>query len=124
MATMNDIRKQLRQYCKVLPRVSDATWEAARGEPVSPDLAQRVLKAFLKGYFHQTARTAPDGAYLTVLGHQNVAIHPASILFGQRREAIVYHEYVFTTKAFARWVSAVQLDWVADAAPGHLTGAV
>lgn len=124
MGTMVDIRSQLRQYCKGLPRVSDDTWESTKGEPVSPDLAQRVLKAFLKGYFHQTARAAPDGAYLTVLGHQNVTIHPASTLFGQRREAIVYHEYVFTTKAFARWCSAVQLDWVAEAAPGFMKGAV
>ena len=129
-----DIRKQLRQYCSSLPGVTEATWEAsARADVIiSPDLAERVLKAFLRGYFHQTARAAPDGGYLTVLGHQPVAIHPASTLFGsgdlplkqQPREAIVYHEYVFTTKPFARWCSAVQLDWVADASPGYLRGGV
>lgn len=130
-----DIRKQLRQYCTSLPGVTEATWESsARADAVvSPDLAERVLKAFLRGYFHQTARAAPDGGYLTVLGHQPVAIHPTSTLFGsgdhlhkrqQQREAIVYHEYVFTTKPFARLCSAVQLDWVADASPGYLRGAV
>jgi len=124
MSMLFEIRKQLRQYCASLRGVTESTWEVAKGEPVSPDLAERVLKAFLKGYFHQTARAAPDGGYLTVLSHQNVAIHPASILFGRRKEALMYHEYVFTTKPFARWCSAVQLDWVADASPVYLKGAV
>jgi ATP-dependent RNA helicase DHR2 len=124
MKNVLDIRAQLRTYCSSLPGAKD--WEANKGEAaVSPDLAERVLKAFLKGYFHQTARAAPDGReYVTVLGHQNVAVHPASILFGARREAVVYHEYVFTTKPFARWCSAVQLDWVAEAAPGWVKGSV
>ncbi|KAF8533911.1 P-loop containing nucleoside triphosphate hydrolase protein [Trichophaea hybrida] len=124
MNMLFEIRKQLRQYCASLRGVTGATWEVGKGEPISPDLAERVLKAFLKGYFHQTARAAPDGGYLTVLSHQNVTIHPASILFGRRKEALVYHEYVFTTKPFARWCSAVQLDWVADASPVYLKGAV
>jgi ATP-dependent RNA helicase DHR2 len=124
MKNLFKVREQLRQYCKGLISVSSDTWETSKGEAVSPDLAQRVLKAFLKGYFHQTARAAPDGRYTTVLGHQNVAIHPASILFGQKREAIVYYEYVFTTKPFARWCSAVQMDWIADASPEYMKGGV
>jgi len=113
-----DIRKQLRQYCISLSLVDPSFSSSTSSDAISPDLAQRVLKAFLRGFFHQTARAAPDGReYLTVLGHQTVAIHPASILFGLRKEAIVYHEYVYTSRPFARWCSAVQLDWVAEAAP-------
>jgi ATP-dependent RNA helicase DHR2 len=123
MQSLLDVRKQLRQYCSSMKGVNAETWEH-KGEQISPDMAERVLKAFLKGYFHQTARAGPDGGYLTVLGHQNVTIHPASILFSQRREAIMYFEYVFTTKPFARWCSAVQLDWVADASPMYLRGGV
>ncbi|KAI5812516.1 P-loop containing nucleoside triphosphate hydrolase protein [Pyronema omphalodes] len=123
MQSLLDVRKQLRQYCSSMKGVTAETWEH-KGEQISPDMAERVLKAFLRGYFHQTARAGPDGGYLTVLGHQNVTIHPASILFGQRREAIMYFEYVFTTKPFARWCSAVQLDWVADASPMYLRGGV
>lgn len=113
-----DIRKQLQQYCISLSLADPSFFSSMSFDVISPDLAQRVLKSFLRGYFHQTARAAPDGReYLTVLGHQTVAIHPASILFGLRKEAIVYHEYVYTSRPFARWCSAVQLDWVAEAAP-------
>jgi ATP-dependent RNA helicase DHR2 len=49
-----------------------------------------------------------------MLGNQTVAIHPSSVLFGKKVEAIVFSEFVFTTKSFARGVSAVQLDWVSD----------
>lgn len=54
----------------------------------------------------------PDGSYRTLLGNQTVAIHPSSVLFGRKVEAIVFSEFVFTNKSFARGVSAVQLDWV------------
>lgn len=124
MQQLRDIRAQLQQYCKVFPSVDQDTWkkcEVSEGTPISPDLAQRVLKAFLRGYFFQTARAAPEGGYVTVLGgHQSVAIHPTSVLFRQSREAVVYYEYVFTTRPFARWCGAVQMDWIADAAPGYL----
>lgn len=56
----------------------------------------------------------PDGSYKTLNGNQLVAIHPGSVLFGRKVEAIVFNEFVFTGKAWARGVSAVQLDWVAE----------
>lgn len=120
-----DIRKQLRQYCISLSLIDPSSFSFTSSDAISPDLAQRVLKSFLRGFFHQTARAAPDGReYLTVLGHQTVAIHPASIPFGLRKEAIVYHEYVYTSRPFARWCSAVQLDWIAEAAPAGTRGDV
>lgn len=45
---------------------------------------------------------------------QVVAIHPSSVLHGRKVEAIMYNEYVFTTKSYARGVSAVQNDWVGE----------
>jgi ATP-dependent RNA helicase DHR2 len=83
--------------------------------------------------------------YLTLSTHQPVSIHPSSVLFQPystgtrsrthqrsngtsngtsnnqstgsrvRPEAIMSSEYVYTTKPYARCVSAVQLDWVRDA---------
>jgi len=57
----------------------------------------------------------PDGSYQTVEGRQTVGIHPSSVLFGKKVEAIMFQELVFTTRAYARSVSAVQLDWYAEA---------
>ena len=48
------------------------------------------------------------------MGNQTVAIHPASVLFGRKIEAIVFSEFVFTNRSYARGVSAVQLDWVSE----------
>ncbi|RMZ82310.1 hypothetical protein DV738_g1728, partial [Chaetothyriales sp. CBS 135597] len=45
-----------------------------------------------------------------------ISIHPSSVLFGRKVEAIMSSEFVFTTKPYARCVSAVQLGWVAEAA--------
>ena len=53
-----------------------------------------------------------DGVYRSLVGRHAVTIHPSSVLYGKKVEAIVYNEFVFTTKSYARGVSAVQLDWV------------
>ena len=50
-----------------------------------------------------------------MLGNQLVAIHPSSVLFGRKVEAIMYNEYVFTNRSYARGVCAVQLDWIVNA---------
>ena len=57
----------------------------------------------------------PDGSYKTVVGNQLVAIHPSSGLHGKKVEAIMYNEFVFTNRSYARGVSAIQMDWVGEA---------
>lgn len=47
-----------------------------------------------------------------------VAIHPSSVLFGRKVEAIMYNEYVFTNRSYARGVSAVQMNWVGEVLSG------
>ena len=54
----------------------------------------------------------PDGSYRTLHGNHTVAIHPSSVMFGKKVEAIVFSEFVFTNKSYARGVSAVRLDWI------------
>ncbi|CUS07591.1 unnamed protein product [Tuber aestivum] len=103
MQNLLDVRKQLKQYTIHFTPSSPSLTPAAT---VTPDLASRILKCFLKGFLHNTART--------VVGNQAVAIHPSSVLFGKRVEAIVYHEFVYTTRAFARGVSAVEMGWIGE----------
>lgn len=74
-----------------------------------------LLKCFLKGFGRNTARLFPDGSYKTIVGNQLVAIHPSSVIFGRKVEAIMYNEYVFTNRSYARGVSAVQMDWIGEA---------
>ncbi|KAL7269307.1 Salivary acidic proline-rich phosphoprotein 1/2 [Rhizina undulata] len=119
MQNLLDVRKQLRQYTL---RLSSSSSPSTFSQPtdINPEHAIRILKSFLKGFFHNTARILPDSSYKTILSSQSVSIHPSSSLFGKKVEAILYHEFVYTTKPFARHVSVIQLDWLADAAPEYL----
>lgn len=87
--------------------------QSSSSSALTPERATAVLKCLLKGFGCNTALLMPDGSYKTVQGKQTVAIHPSSVLFGRKVEAIVYSEYVFTSKSYARGVSAVQMDWLA-----------
>ncbi|KAF4274414.1 hypothetical protein CNMCM8812_005444 [Aspergillus fumigatus] len=122
MQSVMDVRKQLTAQCrqaKLLPSASDSrngSTNSATREP-SPVL---ILQSFLRGFSTNTARLVPDGSYRTVVGNQTVAIHPSSVLFGKKVEAIMYNEFVFTNRSYARGVSAVQMDWVGDALTGAL----
>ncbi|KAF2033293.1 P-loop containing nucleoside triphosphate hydrolase protein, partial [Setomelanomma holmii] len=112
MQNVMNIRKQLQQQCVQLKLLSlgDHHESAAPSEARS----QAILQCMLRGFISNTARMMPDGSYKTLMGNQTVAIHPSSVLFGRKVEAIVFNEFLFTGKAWARGVSAAQLDWVSD----------
>jgi ATP-dependent RNA helicase DHR2 len=118
MQSVMDVRKQLRAQClqaKLLPKGStfaDGDDEGVRA--ADEELTERILKAFLSGFATNIARLCPDGSYKTFVGNQTVAIHPSSVLFGRKVEALIYNEFVFTNKAYARGVSAIQLKWLED----------
>lgn len=115
-----DVRKQLRAQVESL-RLKPILINDPDKEPeaISPDRAAQILRCFLTAFAPRTARLCPDGSYKTVVGNQPVAIHPSSVLFGsgsgRRYEAIMYMDYVHTSKGYARNVSAVQMDWVGEA---------
>ncbi|KAH6675514.1 P-loop containing nucleoside triphosphate hydrolase protein [Halenospora varia] len=93
-----NIRKQLRQVC-----------------PISPEKAEVVLKTFLKAFGTKTAVLSPDGSYSMTYGRHPIAIHPSSVLHGRKVEAIMFLDHVFTSKNYAKKVSAIQADWILEA---------
>jgi ATP-dependent RNA helicase DHR2 len=116
MAQAARIRKQLRVLCQknnVLPaELPDDNQEFT---PVEPEKAETLLKCFLKAFSLKTASLHADGSYRTTQGKHPVAIHPSSVLHGQKKEAIMFLEHVFTQKNYAKKVSAVQMNWIAEA---------
>ncbi|EED23481.1 ATP-dependent RNA helicase (Hrh1), putative [Talaromyces stipitatus ATCC 10500] len=118
MQSVMDVRKQLTAQCKQAKLLTDQ--DVSNEKRVPPDALATVsiLKSFLTGFSTNTARLVPDGSYRTVVGNQTVAIHPSSVLFGKRVEAIMYNEFVFTNRSYARGVSAVQMDWVGEVLAG------
>ncbi|KAF7117437.1 hypothetical protein CNMCM5793_006382 [Aspergillus hiratsukae] len=120
MQSVMDVRKQLTTQCrqaKLLPSAGDSR-DASNNSTTREPSPVLILQSFLRGFSTNTARLVPDGSYRTVVGNQTVAIHPSSVLFGKKVEAIMYNEFVFTNRSYARGVSAVQMDWVGDALTG------
>ena len=120
MKAAMEVRKQLRAQCQQ----SKLLKVAQNQEPsaITPELTVSILKCFLKGFATKTARLCPDGSYKTMVGNQTVAIHPSSGLFGKKVEAIMFNEFVFTSRSYAKSVSAVQLNWIAEAFEGAAEG--
>jgi ATP-dependent RNA helicase DHR2 len=127
MKAVMDVRKQLTEILRKSSKPIDAI-TVANLQPATlqvqnslsedtraMDLHSRILQAFLSGFLANTALLMPDGTYKTLIGKQTVAIHPSSVLFGRKVEAIMYNEFVFTQKAYARGVSAVQMNWIGEA---------
>ncbi|KMP00955.1 pre-mRNA-splicing factor ATP-dependent RNA helicase PRP16 [Coccidioides immitis RMSCC 2394] len=122
MQAVMDVRKQLITQCKQA-KLFDAKQggdEEARNLSINPVPGDSydpvlILRSFLAGFACNTARLFPDGSYRTIVGNQTVAIHPSSVLFGRKVEAIMYNEYVFTNRSYARGVSAVHMNWIGEA---------
>lgn len=111
-----NIRRQLRVLCqkeKMLEETPPA--DPQPFNPASPERAEIILNCFLAGFAMKTALLAPDASYVTSFGKHVVAIHPASVLHGQKKEAILFLEHVFTTKNYAKKVSVIQANWIFEA---------
>ncbi|CAI7647323.1 unnamed protein product [Penicillium viridicatum] len=115
MQSVMDVRKQLRTQCRQAKLLTNEALNNTSLHDPSPIL---ILQSFLAGFATNTARLVPDGSYRTIVGNQTVAIHPSSVLYSKKLEAIMYNEFVFTNRSYARGVSAVQMDWVGEALAG------
>ncbi|KAK4110399.1 P-loop containing nucleoside triphosphate hydrolase protein [Canariomyces notabilis] len=110
-----NIRKQLRGLCVREGLMEQPLQDPQPFTPISPEQAVLILKCFLKGFALKTAILAPDSSYVTSHGKQVVAIHPSSVLHGQKKEAIMFLEHVYTQKNYAKKVSAIEATWIAEA---------
>lgn len=109
MKSVEQVRSQLEGYLKV------------KSEPTTRYDSTSILKCFLHGFVTNTALGLPDRRYKTIINGQCISIHPSSMLFGQKHEAIMYAEYIYTSKGYARTVSPIEYKWLAETAP-HLLG--
>lgn len=132
---VDKVKKQLQQYMSDIAKIDlkqdskldvnvnvdfDFDFDSDLQHPKSLDIPL-VLKSFLKGYITNTAVGMPDRSYRTFNSGQLISIHPSSVLFGKPLDAIMYIEYVFTSKGYARNCSAIDLSWIQEVAP-HLMG--
>ncbi|KAF3897563.1 ATP-dependent RNA helicase [Trichophyton interdigitale] len=118
MQAVMDVRKQLLAQCKQSKLFGDTPFKDDDSTPLGNEDPVPILTSFLTGFATNTARLFPDGSYRTLVGNQTVAIHPSSVLFDRKIEAIMYNEFVFTTRSYARGVSAVQMNWIGEVLAG------
>lgn len=111
MQIVMDVRKQLRSQCKHLLSSETPT----ERETIDEATSENILKCFMVGFPNNLARLCPDKSYKTLAGNHTVSIFPGSVLHGQKlRKAILFNDFVFTKKPYARKVSAVELGWLED----------
>ncbi|KAL6931830.1 related to Probable ATP-dependent RNA helicase DHR2 [Hanseniaspora guilliermondii] len=80
---------------------------------------ESILKCFLYGFVKNTAIGMPDRSYRTTTTGEPISIHPSSMMFSKKdNPGIMYTEYVFTSKGFARNVSRIELEWLQEVAMG------
>ncbi|KAG0673083.1 putative ATP-dependent RNA helicase dhr2 [Pichia californica] len=121
---VNRIRKQIKDYMSLLENGDDhVMYEDDENDHInSPLNVELILKSFLKGFITNTAIGMPDRSYRTVTNGNLISIHPSSLLFGSKKDAMMYIEFVYTVKGYARNVSAIKLEWLQEVAP-QLQGA-
>ncbi|KAK4151187.1 P-loop containing nucleoside triphosphate hydrolase protein [Chaetomidium leptoderma] len=110
-----NIRKQLRGLCVRQGMMEQPPPDPQPFTQTSPEQAAVILKCFLNGFVLKTAILMPDASYVTSQGKHVVAIHPSSVMHGQKKEAIMFLEHVYTQKNYAKKVSAIQAVWIAEA---------
>jgi ATP-dependent RNA helicase DHR2 len=109
------IRKQLRQICFKQDLLKESPpLDPQPVEEISSDTAEVLLKTFLKAFATRTAVLAANG-YLTTQGHHEIVIHPSSVLYGKKVEAIMFLDNVYTAKNYAKKVSVIQANWIVEA---------
>lgn len=125
------IREQLRMYAKRLfdsdfnsKKISGDEFDDAfnMNGKIGEDREkiEKILKCFLTGFAKNTAIGMPDRSYRTVVTGETISVHPSSMLFMNKScPAIMYTEYVFTTKGYARNASRIELSWLQDIVSGN-----
>lgn len=84
------------------------------------ETVENISKAFVYGFFSNSAFLGDDGLYYTIRNSVQVDIHPSSCLKGQESPRFcVFYELVMTSKAFMRTVIRIDPNWLKEASP-HL----
>ena len=83
----------------------------------SPSYYVNIRRALVAGFFSQVAHCGRSG-YLTTKDNQPVTLHPSCTL-DTKPEWVLFHEFVQTSRAYIRTVSAVRGEWLVDIAPEY-----
>lgn len=106
--------RSMKHVCEVREQLVEFCAKAGLKESSCNGAVEKVLQAFVAGYFIQAAIKLADGTYKSISGKQHVHIHPSSVLFGSRPDCIIFHEITLTSKCYLRGVSVVEPSWISE----------
>jgi pre-mRNA-splicing factor ATP-dependent RNA helicase DHX16 len=78
-----------------------------------------IKKCILSGFFPHVAKLQKNGTYGRVKPLQTVHIHPSSGLAEVVPRLVLYHELVFTTNEYMRYLTEIKPEWVLEIAPHY-----
>jgi pre-mRNA-splicing factor ATP-dependent RNA helicase DHX16 len=109
LSKAKEIREQLFDICRQIGLDSDVD-----------EQMQNVTRAFVFGFFTNSAYLADDGLYRTIRNSVQVDIHPSSCLHGpDPPKFCLFYELVMTSKKFMRTAMRIDPNWLVEASP-HL----
>ncbi|KNC79661.1 hypothetical protein, variant [Sphaeroforma arctica JP610] len=108
MKTVLDTRGQLAELCR-----------KSNIEIRSSSDTDNIRKALVSGFFYNIAVLQDDGTYHPVSNRTEVALHPQSVLKGQKPKYVLYHELVKTKRYYLRVATVIEPEWAAEAAPTY-----
>ncbi|KZP26314.1 P-loop containing nucleoside triphosphate hydrolase protein [Athelia psychrophila] len=100
-----NIREQLRMTCER----AKIDWKVTK-----PDTEEPVMRSLVHGLVQHSALLQPDGTYKQTMGQTVIKVHPGSMLCDKKVPAIIYEELIYTSQVYARGVSAVPRNFIAE----------
>lgn len=113
---LRDVAIDSTWFPHVVPRLE----ERASATSHADSDGETVRRAFCFGFFSNCAFFDPKlNAYRTVVGQQEVYVHPSSVLFVLRRKPslVLFNSVVLTSKRYMKDVCIVHESWICEAAP-------
>lgn len=79
-----------------------------------PDIIRKTL---VSGFFMNASKRDSQVGYKTISGGTTVTIHPSSSLYGKEYDYVIYHSLLLTTREYMSQVTAIDPNWLVEAAP-------
>ncbi|KAL6950918.1 hypothetical protein ACO0QE_000200 [Hanseniaspora vineae] len=76
-----------------------------------------VRKAFVFGFFRNSAKKKSGNSYNTIVDNTEASIHPGSVLFGKSCDYVIYHSLIMTTTEYMSTVTTIDPKWLYECAP-------
>ena len=113
------VRRQLLRYLRKFQLLAnDHEQRGKRSKLSREDKSRQLRRCLTSGYFANAALGKGDGSYRSIRDPTTTLyIHPNSVLFTRAPPSVLYHDVVSTSKHFMQHVTAIDIEWLHEAAP-------